>query len=330
VDAAWNLHDLTRDHPLTAFVLFSSITSVTGNAGQANYAAANTFLDTLAHHRHTQNLPATSMAWGLWDTGMADSLTAADRARLDGSGIRPIGAQEGLARFDAALANGRAVLVPAKVDLRVLRKRSAGSAVPPVLRSLVRPGARRGQAAEPVGAGAPDPRLRLAGLGEDERAKLVGEVVRAAVVAVLQHSSDADLDPYRGFLELGFDSLTAVELRNRLGAATGLELPTTLVFDYPTPAALAELITGELAAEAGGGPAAEADEARLRKALADISLDRFREAGLLDALWQLAAQQAEGGDGPDDAPSGAVNGTGTEEIDAMDTERLIQLALRNS
>ncbi|MGW6804821.1 type I polyketide synthase, partial [Streptomyces sp. NPDC055039] len=252
VDAAWNLHELTRDLDLSAFVLFSSVAGTLGGPGQGNYAAANTFLDALAQHRRTQGLPATSLAWGLWaDTGgMAGSLDETDVRRMARGGLIPLRSAEGLALFDAAGSTGRAVLAPVPLDLPALRKQARSQPVPHMLRGLVRSTARRTVESAAV-AGSAFARS-LAGLTEAEREKALLDLVLGHVAVVLGHSSTQAVAPDRAFKEVGFDSLTAVELRNRLGGATELRLPATLIYDYPTPAALA----AHLGAELVGAPVA--------------------------------------------------------------------------
>ncbi|WP_088644884.1 type I polyketide synthase [Micromonospora wenchangensis] len=236
VDAAWHLHELTRDRDLTAFVLFSSIAGVIGNAGQANYAAANTALDALAAHRRASGLPAVSLAWGLWDeVGMGATLDEAQRARIARTGVVPLPVQRGLALFDAALGTDQALLVPAALRPEL----ATGPA--PVLADLVRPVA-------------PDPATprwpgRLAGRDPAEQHRLLLDLVRTTIAEVLGHRDGAVIGADRGLMELGFDSLTGVELANRLGAVTGLHPPSTLVFDHPTPAALARYLRAELVGE---------------------------------------------------------------------------------
>ncbi|HEX2314119.1 MAG TPA: type I polyketide synthase, partial [Thermomonospora sp.] len=243
IDAAWNLHELTRHHDLAAFVVFSSLAGILGAPGQANYSAANTFLDALAQHRHARGLPATSLAWGLWaeDGAMTENLDAADQARTRRGGVAPLSREEGLALFDAAIGDGAPVLVPARLDLAGLRDQ--GDATPSVLRGLIRTPAPRAVAAGGGSALAG----RIAGLPEPEQHRLVLETVRLHVAAVLGHSSPGTIDAERAFKELGFDSLMAVELRNHLNTATGLRLPASLVFDHPNASALAEHIRRELA-----------------------------------------------------------------------------------
>ncbi|MGV2922030.1 type I polyketide synthase, partial [Streptomyces alfalfae] len=246
VDAAWHLHELTRDLDLSAFVLFSSAAGVFGGAGQGNYAAANAFLDALAQHRHATGLAATSLAWGLWASGggMAGSLDEADVRRITSGGAIPIGAAEGLALFDAAASTGRALLAPVPLDLSVLRRQARSHPVPHLLRGLVRGTARR--TVDPAAARTALAQS-LAGMTEAEREKALLDLVRTTAAAVLGHSSAHAVAPDRAFRELGFDSLSSVELRNHLNAATELRLPATLVFDHPNPAALAAFIGTEIA-----------------------------------------------------------------------------------
>ncbi|MFE6165411.1 SDR family NAD(P)-dependent oxidoreductase, partial [Streptomyces sp. NPDC056486] len=247
VDAAWHLHELTRDLDLSAFVLFSSAAGVFGGAGQGNYAAANAFLDALAQHRRAAGLPATSMAWGLWADadGMAGSLDEADVRRITSGGAIPIGAAEGLALFDAAGSTGRAALVPIPLDLPVLRRQARSQPVPHLMRGLVRGSVRRMVESGLVVAGSALAQS-LVGLSVAEREKALLDLVLGHVAVVLGHSSGQAVGADRAFKELGFDSLSSVELRNRLNAATELALPATLVFDYPTPAALAAHLGAEL------------------------------------------------------------------------------------
>ncbi|MFC7795549.1 SDR family NAD(P)-dependent oxidoreductase [Streptomyces cinereoruber] len=261
---AWHLHTTTQNHPLTHFLLYSSLSGLTGTPGQANYAAANTFLDALAHHRHTHGQPATSLAWGLWNEGgMGERLTATDLARLRRSGIVPMPPEEALRMLDTALGSTEALLYPARLDLNALRTLAAAGTGPEPLLGLVRGGpARRGAAAGAGarGAGGAVPLAdRLAAAPAEGREELVLALVREHVAAVLGHGSPDRIDAERGLLDLGFDSLTAVEFRNRLNAVTGLRLPTTVVFDHPTPAALARHLLDELAVTASptgsAGPA---------------------------------------------------------------------------
>ncbi|MFF1926355.1 SDR family NAD(P)-dependent oxidoreductase [Streptomyces sp. NPDC058221] len=257
LDAAWHLHELTRDLDLSAFVLFSSLAGTLGTAGQANYAAANAFLDSLAQDRHSNGLAATSLAWGLWEEAstMTGHLDEAARTRLERAGARKLTNEQGLALFDAAYASHQAVLVTAPLDTAALRTTDP-SALPHMVRSLVRTPARRvaaGRRTAPVAGGEQTWSARLAGLKQAQQRALLLELVRTHVAAVLGHSSPGSVVADRAFKEIGFDSLTAVELRNRLKGATGLPLAATLVFDHPTPAALAEQLREQLAPPAIGG-----------------------------------------------------------------------------
>jgi acyl transferase domain-containing protein/NADP-dependent 3-hydroxy acid dehydrogenase YdfG/acyl carrier protein len=256
VDAAWLLHELTADLPLRAFVLFSSIAGVLGNPGQGNYSAANAFLDALAEHRRRSDLVGTSVAWGSWSgsAGMAAGLSAADEARLARAGIATLSEQQGLELFDAALlddlSGGEPLVVASRWNTAALRTRSeAGDEIPAPLRGLVRvPPPASGSAAAAGSAGSPTGLAeRLAGLSDDEARQEALRYVRTHVAAVLAYGSAEAVPADRTFNELGFDSLNAVELRNRINADNGLALPPTLVFDHPTATALAAHLLGELA-----------------------------------------------------------------------------------
>ncbi|MBW8094222.1 KR domain-containing protein, partial [Streptomyces hygroscopicus subsp. hygroscopicus] len=188
VDAAWNLHELTRDLDLTAFVLFSSASGVFGTPGQGNYAAANAFLDALAAHRRAEGLPAISLAWGPWaGAGMAGGLDEADIARMRRAGLPPLPVAEGLALLDTALTVDEAALVPMRVDLAALRTQAAQGAVSPLFRGLVRVPARR--AVDAVAAGGETGLAgRLAGLSEPEQERLLLDLVRGQVATVLGYA----------------------------------------------------------------------------------------------------------------------------------------------
>ncbi|MFD5453441.1 SDR family NAD(P)-dependent oxidoreductase, partial [Streptomyces sp. NPDC127100] len=245
VDAAVHLHELTKDMGLTAFVLFSSAAATFGAAGQGNYAAANMFLDALAAHRRAHGLPAVSLAWGFWAerSGMTGHLGEVDMARMARFGMTPLPADEGLALFDAAQTTDEFLLVPTRMDVAVLRAHARPGTVPAILRYLIGAPARRVVESADDG-GTPALARRLAGLAPREREGVLQELVADSVAAVLGHADGVAVE--RAFKDLGFDSLTAVELRNRLNAATGLKLSATLVFDYPTPVAAARHILGEL------------------------------------------------------------------------------------
>ncbi|MEV6583821.1 beta-ketoacyl synthase N-terminal-like domain-containing protein, partial [Streptomyces sp. NPDC051582] len=263
VDAAWNLHELTRGRELSAFVLFSSVAGVLGNPGQGNYAAGNAFLDALAAHRRAEGLPGQSLAWGLWATerdggsvsgdGMAEELNSTDLQRMRRSGIGALSAADGLALFEAATTSADPVLLPLALDLAALR---AAEDLPAQFSALVR---RRARAAARTG-GAPTATRgqELAALPEKERRRALLDLVRGQVASILGHSTTAEVGPERAFNELGFDSLTALELRNQLTTATGLRLTPTLVFDHPNAHAVAEHLDALLAPAAATATAATA------------------------------------------------------------------------
>ncbi|MER5748175.1 SDR family NAD(P)-dependent oxidoreductase, partial [Streptomyces sp. NPDC002225] len=276
VAAAWHLHELTRDSDLAAFVLFSSAAGTLGSPGQANYAAANAFLDGLAHHRRATGLRALSLGWGLWadDSGMTSAMSSADVARMARSGVAPMAADAGLALLDASLSADRAYLLAARVDTSALRAAATSGPTPAVFRGLVRTSSRRivsDQGGHHGTSGSAWARA-LVGLDVSQQREKVLELVRGEVAAVLGHGNPNKVETDRGFKDLGFTSLTSVELRNRLATASGLRLPTTLVFDHPTLEALAERLRGELAPD-GHDPDTSllAEIERLERALLDRS-----------------------------------------------------------
>ncbi|MDT0446470.1 type I polyketide synthase, partial [Streptomyces johnsoniae] len=330
-DAARHLHDLTRDADLSMFVLFSAAGGVLGAAGQANYAAANAFLDALAQRRRALGLPAVSMGWGLWEavSGMTGGLDGTDRARMRRSGVLPLASADGLALFDAALAEGRPVVLPVRLDLAAVRE---AQEPPPLLRRLVDKAARRVVRARAAGAGAERDAAGIPGglaeLPAAERAEALVDLVRSHVATVLGLAGPGQVDAGRGFLESGFDSLRAVELRNRLGTATGLRLPATLIFDFPTTAALAAHLDAQLAPEPAAPPVlARLDgvEAGLAGLSPDDPVRGLLAARLRSLLTRLGENGENGEDGEDGGGSGEIEAAGLEEIfDIVENE------LRNS
>ncbi|MGC1851756.1 MAG: SDR family NAD(P)-dependent oxidoreductase, partial [Solirubrobacterales bacterium] len=288
VDAAWNLHELTKEADLSAFVLFSSAAGTIGSPGQANYAAANVFLDTLAQRREAEGLPATSIAWGLWQReGMGSGLSEADLARMRRGGIETISDEQGLALFDAALASPYPIALAVPIEPRALGALASLGALPPILSGLVRIPKRRGPSGSLT--------IKLASLPEAEHADHVLDLIRGEVAAVLGHGSAQEVGPEKAFQELGFDSLAAVELRNRLNAVSGLRLAATVVFDYPTPKALAKHLLDEVGT---AGPArqlavrAQASE----EPIAIVGMACRYPGGVAspEELWQLIAQGRDG------------------------------------
>ncbi|KAB8190932.1 SDR family NAD(P)-dependent oxidoreductase [Nonomuraea phyllanthi] len=320
-DAAWHLHELTRDRPLSAFVLFSSLAGVLGNAGQGNYAAANAFLDALAVHRHEHGLPAVSVAWGLWDTdsGMTGELSPADVARLARAGVAPLSVEQGLELFDAALTGAEPAVVAVRWDGAGLRTRAENGDLPPLLRGLVRATRR---AATQTAGGQDSLISRLAELTREEGLRLLTERVRGHVAVVLAHGSAEKISVDRAFTQLGFDSLTAVELRNRLNTDTGLRLPATLVFDHPTVSSLAEYLFSTLA------PDTPSPEETLRGALERVGSmltsakdDGEAIRGKLVAVLQSGLAMFREPQGTPDTVMDKIDSASDEEIfDLIDNE----------
>jgi acyl transferase domain-containing protein len=279
--AAWNLHELTRDRELTAFVLFSSAAGVLGAPGQANYAAANTYLDALAVHRRAQGLPAQSLAWGQW--ALEDG--------MGGGGKHALSTSEGLELFDVALSMPEAVLVPIRLDLAGMRSDPVG--VPEILRDLVTP-AKKGKTTRQ--AGSESLLDRLGKLSPADRFNTLQELVLSHVAAVLGHSSPELIDADRVFQDLGFDSLLSVELRNRLTAATGLQLRLTVIFDHPT----ARDLTGRLHSELFGGTTEQQEQAvtvvATDEPIAIVGMACRYPGGVAspEDLWQLVASGSDG------------------------------------
>jgi polyketide synthase 7 len=249
VDAAWNLHELTQDLDLSAFVMFSSMAGIVGAPGQGNYAAANSFLDALATHRRAHGLPGLSVAWGLWEqvSAMTEHLGDRDKARMSRMGLTPLSGRQAHELFDTAVLGERPVVVATRLDQAALAANSA--ALPPLLSQLTTRRTRRvvDDTASTM-ASLTGLRARLEGLSPEQRHSELVEMICSNAAAVLGHLNVADINADTGFQDLGFDSLSAVELRNRLKTATGLTMSPTVIFDHPTPSALAEHFDAELAA----------------------------------------------------------------------------------
>nr|WP_309501167.1 SDR family NAD(P)-dependent oxidoreductase [Saccharopolyspora gloriosae] len=307
VTAALLLDELTREHEPAAFVLFSSASAAVGNAGQANYAAANAVLDALAEQRHAHGLPATSIAWGAWGgEGMAAGQDAGPGAQRGGvDAMRP---DLALRAFSALAAGDEPAPLVAAVSDRFAPAFTAARPSP-LLREL--PG-RTETVAAPVTTGSL--RDELAELPPARRRDVLLDLVREHSAEILGHAGVDAVGPERAFRDLGFDSLAAVELRNRLGTASGLSLGATLVFDHPTPADLAEHLLAELGIGEGDGDAGDDEDARIRRLLATVPLTRLRDSGVLDSLLSLTEQQHDSG-GDDDS------------IDDMALDDLVQAAL---
>ncbi|MFE0851655.1 SDR family NAD(P)-dependent oxidoreductase, partial [Streptomyces rochei] len=290
VDAAWHLHELTRDLDLAAFLPFSSIAGVMGSPGQGNYAAANSFLDALTRHRRALGLAGTSLAWGPWahDGGMTSTLSDTDMRRMQSGGLPPLAVEQGLDLFDIARGSDETFLVLVGLAPGAMRG-AAPEDLPPLFRSMVRSGRRTAAATDAAGAAAALG-AELAGLDAADRVRRVTDLIREQAARVLGHASPKAVDVTREFRELGLDSLTALELRNHLSTATGLRLPATLVFDYPTPTALAEHFVSELTGDdTPQGPSLLAELDRLDALLAAAAddPDEITRAGLALRLGRM-------------------------------------------
>ncbi|MGN2638098.1 type I polyketide synthase [Nocardia takedensis] len=316
VDGAWNLHEATRCMDLAGFALFSSSSGLLGGPGQANYAAANVFLDALAQWRNDQGLPGVSMAWGLWaqSTSMTRELSDLDVSRLAGTGITALSPEVGTALFDAALSGASAVVAPLRLDTAALRARGRTAALPAMLHGLIPAAARKADsgAAEAL-------RARLAGLNAQQRARHVLRLVSAEAAEVL-HAGAETIDPDKAFKDFGFDSLAAVELRNRLAHVTGLTLSATLVFDHPTPSAVAEQLLRQLEPGTAARPAPRPIDAELDR-LAELlravpAEDRARVAERLRAAQRLLDDD----DAKDEGGERIRSATATEIFDLIDND----------
>jgi NAD(P)-dependent dehydrogenase (short-subunit alcohol dehydrogenase family)/acyl carrier protein len=296
-DAAWHLHELSQDLDLDAFVMFSSAAGVFGAPGQANYAAANSFLDALAAQRSAKGLAATSIAWGLWArrSAMTAGLDDADLARMERSGVGALSDEQGLALFDAALVADREPALALRLIPSALRARASAGTLPPILERLAP--LSKGQRST-VRSG-PSLQEKLASLPAARHEGAVLDLVRAEVATVLGHASPASINSQKDFKSLGFDSLAAVELRNRLGAVTGLRLPATLIFDHPTALELTTYLLAEAGSESGGsdgGRIVELELDRLEAMLAQVAPGDRREKAAARLRGLLAGLDGKGDD----------------------------------
>ncbi|MET7339335.1 SDR family NAD(P)-dependent oxidoreductase, partial [Nonomuraea sp. NPDC005650] len=318
VIGAINLDELLGDRPLEAFVMFSSGAAVWGSSGQASYAAANAFLDGLAQRRRIRGLAGSSIAWGGWGGG---GMMEAAGEQLGRSGLRPMAPDAAALAIGQLLSNGGGHLVVTDIDwerfapaFALARPRPLVSAIPEFTRALDAPAAAEGDDDGAAFA------ARLADLPPAKRERMVVSLVRAEAAAVLGHTSDDPVQPDRAFNELGFDSLTAVELRNRLGRATGLKLPATLVFDYPTPAVLARFVQERLAPEqASGSIFAQLDE--MERLLREQSLSAGDRAHVSDR-FRAIMHVAEGVNGAAEDADRDLDDLSDEELFATLDDQL--------
>ncbi|MGQ5668650.1 type I polyketide synthase, partial [Streptomyces sp. ECR2.10] len=333
-----HLDELTRDLELAAFVLFSSAAGTFGTAGQSVYGSANAYLDAFAARRRAEGRPVTSLAWGLWHqagVGMTSHLGTVELERMRRQGIAPLPFAQGLALLDAALGRPADTFVPVKLDLRgVQRQAERSDDVPALFRALVRPRLRRAGGPADVGAGPAGLRERLLAADDERRAELVTELVLREVATVLGMSEAGSVAPDQVLKDLGLDSLMAVELRRRLSAESGLSLPATMAFDYPTPSHIARLILSRMdlasagpadGAAAAGSPQAgtsgdDDPESLLGWALQRLSADRIHTSGLLDRLVELAREEAPGTAGGPDSGITVPSGHDERSVDDINAE----------
>jgi acyl transferase domain-containing protein/acyl carrier protein len=322
VDAAVNLDELTAGLGLSDFILFSSAAATIGSPGQGNYAAANAFLDALAGQRRGRGLPAMSLAWGAWQesTGMAAELDEASRVRIARLGIAPLAAEHGLRLFDAARGADRALLLPMLLDNVALRERARAGTLGTILAELVHLPA-RGTARSGDGSLA----RRLREMPEEEWGAAVLDAVLDQVAGVVGHEPGRSIESRRSFKELGFDSLGAVEFRNGLGRVTGLSLRASMVFDYPTPAAVAELVQQRMAGGGAGRRTAVDEEFDRLEALVETAGEDDAERRRIGARLQaLMAKLAGNGNGDADSHAATIemiqSATADEIVELIDKE----------
>lgn len=324
-EGARHLHELTSHLDLSAFVLFSSFAATIGNPGQANYAAANAYLDALAEQRHHDGMAATAIAWGPWaEAGMAVGAAAADRVRH--SGVRPMPPSVAVAALEQALAGSDASITIADVDWERFVPVFTATRACPAFDDL--PEARQ----QPANAGDGDSdgaaggstvlRQRLLAAPAAEHHGVITDFVRAEVAGVLGHPSAASVDVNRGFIELGFDSLTAVELRNRLAAVTGFRLPSTLTFDHPTASALARHLLERLSDGDSETTPAAAELDQLQAALAAIPAGHAAASAITGRLETMLSRwrEAQDQDRADSLDLTLDTATVDEVLNLIDTE----------
>ncbi|RBM18453.1 beta-ketoacyl reductase, partial [Streptomyces sp. PT12] len=273
----------------------------------------------LTHQHRAQGRPTTSLAWGLWEqaSDMTGKLSGAQRRLSRRDGIVGLSVGEGLALFDAALACGEAVVLPVKVDLAAL-VRGVPEEVPALWRGLVRRPARR--AAQAASGGGESLVQRLAGLADADRERLLLDLVRTHAAAVLGRGASDVIGPEQAFKQLGFDSLTAVELRNRLNQATGLRLPATLVFDHPNPTALAHHLRDELVVSQEATPSVLEELEKLEQALFADSVEKELHSQVKARLQAIAARWEINGSASDDDEFGLEAASDDQIFEMIDNE----------
>ncbi|EFL20773.1 modular polyketide synthase [Streptomyces himastatinicus ATCC 53653] len=323
-ESAVHLHELTAEGDLDAFVLFSSFAGVVGSAGQSAYAAGNAVLDALAVSRRAQGLAGVSLAWGMWEQaeGMGGRLGVADVDRLRRQGFPPLSTRDGLALLDTALQVNEPVALP--VALRTSAFAGQRDTLPSVLRDLAPATEQRRSFGRAAAADDSGLAHRLKELSPAERDRMLLDIVQTSVAAVLGYTSPGSIDPTRAFKELGFDSLTAVDLRNRLSSATALQLPATIIFDHPTVLSLRDYLRAELVPEDDGGAGYLFGELeKLQSVLAEtVPTDEAVRAEVGSKLQRLLAVWAESDGGPEirAGAEGIEDATDDELFSLMDSK----------
>ncbi|SPE63392.1 Erythronolide synthase, modules 1 and 2 [Streptomyces netropsis] len=324
--AALHLHEATSDLDLDAFVLFSSGAGIWGSGGQAGYAAANAFLDTLAEHRRARGLTATAVSWGAWaEAGMATVAEVHDR--LSRRGVMSMEPSLAIAALQQSLTDDDTQVTVTDMDWELFTPSFTATRPSPLLSGIPEVRAVLSAQEAPAGDDGGDEsalRRRLESLSDAERGRALLDVVRVEASATLGHEAADAIPADRAFRDVGFDSVTAIELRNRLRVATGLALPAALVFDYPTPTALAQCLRSYLFPDTAPAQKTDDPDAHIREALTTVPISRLRKAGLLDMVLQLANEEAETATAAPDAASPI------ESIDDMDAESLLRLATEST
>ncbi|WP_081481210.1 SDR family NAD(P)-dependent oxidoreductase [Saccharomonospora azurea] len=307
VAGAMHLHELTAD--LDAFVVFSSIAGVWGSAGQVAYSAANAALDALVEQRRADGLPGTAVAWGPWaGGGMAGGDGGAQLARMGLSGLAP---EQAIAALARAVGSGDVTVTVADVDWSRFLPIFTATGSTPLFTALAEVDA------DPADQEVTDRRAELAALAPADRQRTVLDLVRAEAAIVLGLPDANAVEPARPFRDLGMDSVTSVELRDRLATVSGVRLPATAVFDHPTPDDLVAHLIAEITGDDAETGEETDEDARLRQALAALSPTTLREAGLENTLLQLAGLRA----------AEEESAESEEDIDSMDLDSLVQIAL---
>ena len=310
--AAWHLHELTAGLPLAAFVLFSSAAGQLGAPGQGNYAAANTFLDALATWRHHHGLPATSLAWGQWaqDSGITSALSQQDRTRLTRSGAIPMPTADALAAFDAALRLEQPVATPVTFNWVALHEQGRAGILAPVLRGLI------GSRLTRPSADDRSLTARLTSLDESDRAELIAGIVRDLTATVLGQEGPEEIDSGKAFSDLGFTSLTAIEFRNRLSYQTGLKVPISIVYDYPTLSTLAQYLLKSLIPEQPSPERSLLGQLdAVEKMLPELSGEKSKRTEVIGRLQSILHKLNQ----PDETYE-EIESTGTDLQEATDQE----------